>query len=90
MQFREVLLQRCCSRDNKFIPEHLIRKQLHVDQEQFAGLHSCTVSKEAYIKTLIDKRIIIPNKQMHPQRNAAQSLILVLNFLPRRLLARVK
>lgn len=46
--------------DNKFIPEHLIRKQLHVNQEQFAGLHSCSVSKEDYIKILIGKQIIIP------------------------------
>ena len=44
--------------NNKFIPEHLIRKQLHVNPDQFAGLHSCTVSKDDYIEILIEKRII--------------------------------
>jgi len=49
--------------DSKFIPEHLIRKQLHVNQEQFAGLQSCAVTEEAYIQILIDKGIIIPKQQ---------------------------
>jgi hypothetical protein len=44
--------------NNKFIPEHLIRKQLHVDQDQFAGLQSCTVSKDDYVKILTDKGVI--------------------------------
>ncbi len=44
--------------DNKFVPEHLICKQLHVNQEQFAGLHSCTVTKEEYLQILTDKGII--------------------------------
>ena len=44
--------------NNKFIPEHLIRKQLHVDQEQFAGLQSCTVSKEQYLQILAAKGVI--------------------------------
>jgi hypothetical protein len=48
--------------NNKFIPEHLIRKQLHVNQEQFVGLQSCSVSKEAYIQILIEKGIITPKK----------------------------
>jgi hypothetical protein len=48
--------------NNKFIPEHLIRKQLHVNQEQFAGLQSCTVSKEDYVKILTDKGIIVKPK----------------------------
>jgi hypothetical protein len=29
--------------NSKFIPEDLIRKQLHVSKDQFTGLHSCTV-----------------------------------------------
>lgn len=44
--------------DNKFIPEHLIRKQLHVDKDQFAGLIACNVKKEDYIRILIDKGVI--------------------------------
>jgi hypothetical protein len=43
---------------NKFIPEHLIRKQLHLDQEQFVGLQSCTVSKEEYVQILTVKGVI--------------------------------
>lgn len=49
--------------DNKFIPEHLIRKQLHVNQDEFAGLQSCSVSKDDYIKILIEKQVISPKKQ---------------------------
>lgn len=44
--------------DSKFIPEHKIRKQLCVNQEQFAGLYSCSVSEEMYIRILRDKGII--------------------------------
>jgi hypothetical protein len=43
---------------NKFIPEDLIRKQLHLNSDQFAGLISCIVSKEDYIKILIEKGVI--------------------------------
>jgi len=44
--------------NRKFIPEDLIRNQLHVDQEQFAGLNSCKISKDDYIKILTEKGII--------------------------------
>jgi hypothetical protein len=44
--------------NSKFMPEHLIRKQLHVDQEQFSGLQSCTISRDDYIKILTEKGII--------------------------------
>ena len=46
--------------NSKFIPEDLIRKQLHVSKDQFAGLQSCTVSKDDYIQILIEKRVIGP------------------------------
>ena len=49
--------------DNKFIPEHLIRKQLHLDQAQFAELQSCTVDYDGYVKILVDKGIIIPKQK---------------------------
>jgi hypothetical protein len=42
----------------KYVPEDKICKQLHVDASQFAGLHSCSVSKDAYIAHLIAKGII--------------------------------
>jgi hypothetical protein len=56
--------------DNKFIPEHLIRKQLYLDQAQFAGLQSCSVDKEAYVKILIDKGIIVPKRSEQPTMQA--------------------
>ena len=46
--------------NRKFIPENLIRKQLHVNKDQFAGLQSCTVSKDDYIKILIEQHVIGP------------------------------
>ena len=44
--------------NNKYLPEHMIRKQLHLSQEQFRELYSCTVSKDDYIKILMEKGII--------------------------------
>jgi hypothetical protein len=44
--------------NNKFIPEDLIRKQLHLNRDQFDGLISCVVSKDDYIKILTEKGVI--------------------------------
>src|SRR5271165_3327047 len=44
--------------NNKYMPEHQIRQQLKVNESQFAGLISCSVTKDAYIKILTDKGII--------------------------------
>ncbi len=44
--------------NNKYIPEHKIRKQLQVSQEQFVGLYSCSLSKEDYVQILTDKGLI--------------------------------
>ena len=44
--------------DRKFVPEDLIRKQLHVNAEQFLGLQDCTVSKEEYLKILVAQGVI--------------------------------
>ena len=46
--------------NSKFIPEDLIRKQLHVNKDQFAGLQSCTVSKDDYIQILVEQHVIGP------------------------------
>jgi len=43
---------------NKYVPERLIWKQLHVTRAQFAGLHSCEISRDGYIKILTDQGII--------------------------------
>jgi len=45
--------------DRKFLPEHLIRKQLHLDSNQFAELIGCTLQLDGYIKILIEKGIIL-------------------------------
>jgi hypothetical protein len=42
----------------KFVPADKIRQQLKVNEHQFAGLISCSVSKQDYIKILTDKGII--------------------------------
>jgi hypothetical protein len=53
--------------NNKFVPEDQIRKQLHVNQDQFLGLISCAVSKEEYIKILIEKGIICETSKTEEQ-----------------------
>ncbi len=42
----------------KSVPEFAVRRQLHVNEEQFTGLYSCTFSKEEYIKVLKSKGVI--------------------------------
>jgi hypothetical protein len=42
----------------KFVPADKIRQQLKVNEEQFAGLISCSISKQDYIKILAEKGII--------------------------------
>jgi hypothetical protein len=49
--------------NSKHLPEHLIRQQLKINEEQFAGLISCHVSKQDYIQILTDKGIIIPKQR---------------------------
>jgi hypothetical protein len=44
--------------NSKHLPEHLIRQQLKINEEQFAGLISCNVSKDDYLKILTDKGVI--------------------------------
>ena len=47
------------SHGNKDLPEHLIRQQLKINQTQFSGLISCSVSRDEYIEILRRKRVII-------------------------------
>lgn len=46
------------SHGNKDLPENLIRQQLKLNETQFSGLISCTVSRNDYIEILRSKRII--------------------------------
>jgi len=48
--------------NSKYVPADKIRCQLKVNEQQFAGLISCTFKKEDYIKHLIEKRIIVPKQ----------------------------
>lgn len=52
----------------KYVPADKIRGQLKVNEQQFAGLISCAVSKEDYIKILIAKGIIVPKQKQPPYR----------------------
>ena len=46
------------SHGNKDLPENLIRQQLKLNEDQFSGLISCSVSRQDYIEILKGKRII--------------------------------
>ena len=46
------------SHGNKEPPEHLIRQRLKVNQVQFAGLISCSVSRAQYLEILAQKGVI--------------------------------
>jgi len=46
------------SHGNKEPPENLIRQQLKVNETQFAGLISCSVTRDQYIEILRGKKII--------------------------------
>lgn len=47
----------------KYVPADKIRCQLKVNESQFSGLISCHISKEDYIKILMEKGIISKSKQ---------------------------
>jgi hypothetical protein len=46
------------SHGNKDLPENLIRQQLKLNETQFSGLISCSVSRDDYIEILRSKLII--------------------------------
>ncbi len=46
------------SHGNKDLPENLIRQQLKLNETQFSGLISCSVSRDEYIGILRSKKII--------------------------------
>jgi hypothetical protein len=47
------------SHGNKDLPENLIRQQLKLNEGQFSGLISCSVSRDDYIEILRSKKIIV-------------------------------
>ena len=52
--------------NNKFLPEHSIRKQLHLTSEQFAELISCSLKLDGYIKILADKGLVAQSAPAKP------------------------
>jgi hypothetical protein len=46
------------SHGNKDLPVNLIRQQLKVNEQQFAGLLSCSICLEDYVQILRDKGFI--------------------------------
>ena len=50
------------SHGNKDLPESLIRQQLKVNEKQFSGLLSCTVSLDEYVQILKDQGLISTSK----------------------------
>jgi hypothetical protein len=44
--------------NSKYVPADKIRTQLKVNEEQFRGLISCSVSKDDYVTILINKGLI--------------------------------
>jgi len=48
------------SHGNKSQPGHLIRQQLKLNEDQFAGLIRCSISRDAYIEILKEKGLLGP------------------------------
>jgi hypothetical protein len=48
------------SHGNKDLPSNLIRQQLKLDEKQFAGMLSCSLSLKDYIEILKGKGLIPP------------------------------
>lgn len=54
------------SHGNKEVPGHLVRQQLKVNEQQFAGLIDCTVTKQDYVRLLIEKGVIVASPAGEP------------------------
>jgi hypothetical protein len=57
--------------NNKFLPEHSIRKQLHLTSAQFAELIGCSLKLDGYIKILADKGIVADPEPTKPTEAAS-------------------
>jgi hypothetical protein len=61
------------SHGNKEQPGNMIRQQLKVNEKEFAGLISCSVSLDDYVNILIRRKIIAPSSpRVKPQQQVAQ------------------
>ncbi|MGB2623254.1 MAG: hypothetical protein WA857_15535 [Candidatus Acidiferrum sp.] len=50
------------SQGNKDLPEHLIRQQLKLNENQFSNLIACSLTKDDYIAILTAKGLITPRR----------------------------
>ena len=50
------------SHGNKDLPEHLIRQQLKLNENQFSNLIGCSLTKDDYIAILTAKGLITPRR----------------------------
>jgi hypothetical protein len=55
---RTIIRTRRSHGKGKYVPQDKIRQQLKVNESQFSGLISCSVSKEDYLRILNEKGII--------------------------------
>jgi hypothetical protein len=58
------------SHGNKEQPGHLIRQQLKLNEQQLAGLISCSVSKADYIQILVKKNLIVVPEKPKPSHSS--------------------
>jgi hypothetical protein len=61
------------SHGNKDLPENLIRQQLKVNESQFAGLLSCSVTLDEYVEILKRKKIITASPKAATGSSTEQS-----------------
>jgi hypothetical protein len=54
----KVIVRTKRSHGNKDLPVHLIRQQLKVNEQEFAGLLSCALTLEDYVRILKAKALI--------------------------------
>lgn len=68
----QVVVRTKRSQGTKEQPGDKIRQQLKLNEQQLAGLISCTVSLEDYIGILKDRKIIAPEPQLPPEQQSKQ------------------
>jgi len=59
----QVIVRTKRSHGNKDLPESLIRQQLKLNESQFSGLLSCSVSRENYVEILRAKGMIADRRK---------------------------
>jgi hypothetical protein len=68
----QVIVRTKRSHGNKDLPGHLIRQQLKVNEKQFSGLISCTLSVDDYISILREKGLIRVADKLPDESSASE------------------